>query len=122
MSDSIKILIAEDERMLLKTLEFRIKKDTYQVIAVPDGKAATEYLNSNKPSLLVTDIMMPFVNGLELVKIVKEKYPDVPIIVLSTLGQEETVMKAFDLGADDFMTKPFSPNELSIRIKKLLAK
>jgi DNA-binding response OmpR family regulator len=115
------ILIAEDERMLLKTLEFRVKKDNYTVKAVPDGKAALEFVKTTKPSLVVTDIMMPFVNGLELVQYVKQLYPDVPIIVLSTLGQEETVMKAFDLGANDFMTKPFSPNELSIRIKKLLA-
>jgi two-component system response regulator VicR len=115
------ILIAEDERMLLKTLEFRVKKDRYNVKAVSDGKAAVEFLQEKQPDLVVTDIMMPYVNGLELVQIIKEKYPSVPVIVLSTLGQEETVMKAFDLGASDFMTKPFSPNELSIRIKKLLA-
>ncbi len=73
------------------------------------------------PNLVVSDVMMPFVNGLELVKQVKDRFKnDVKVILLTSLGQEDTVMKAFDLGVDDFMTKPFSSTELTLRIKRLL--
>lgn len=64
--------------------------------------------------------MMPFISGFELVKILKERGTDAPVLMLTSLNSETAVLKAFDLGADDFMTKPFSPNELSVRIKKLL--
>lgn len=117
-----KILIAEDQTMLLKSLTFKLKHDGYEVITAADGRQAKDMILSESPDLVISDIMMPFVTGLELIKIIRdisEKY--IPIIVLSSMGSHEnTVLKAFDLGADDFMTKPFSPNELSVRVKKLL--
>lgn len=113
------ILIVEDDILLLKTLEFKMIKEGYIVVTLKNGFDAIEYLKENEPDLIVTDIMMPFINGLEIISFVRnEKKSKVPIIVLSSAGLEKTVLEAFQLGADDFVTKPFSPNELSIRIKK----
>ena len=113
------ILIVEDDILLLKTLEFKLIKEGYMVVTLKNGFDAIEYLKENEPDLIVTDIMMPFINGLEIISFVRnEKKSKVPIIVLSSAGLEKTVLEAFQLGADDFVTKPFSPNELSIRIKK----
>lgn len=116
-----KILVVEDERLLLKTIAFKLSKEGYDVKTAGDGKQAMEVFDSFQPNLVVSDVMMPFVNGLELVKRVKDKDSNgVKVILLTSLGQEDTVMKAFELGADDFMTKPFSPTELALRIKRLL--
>lgn len=116
-----RILVVEDERLLLKTIAFKLSKEGYDVKTAGDGKQAMEVFDSFQPNLVVSDVMMPFVNGLELVKRVKDKDSNgVKVILLTSLGQEDTVMKAFELGADDFMTKPFSPTELALRIKRLL--
>lgn len=114
------IQIVEDDILLLKTLAFKLTKEGYLVVTSKNGFDAVEYLKENEPDLIVTDIMMPFVNGLEIISFVRnEKKSKVPIIVLSSAGLEKTVLEAFELGADDFVTKPFSPNELIIRIKKI---
>ena len=114
------IHVVEDDILLLKTLAFKLTKDGYVVVTSKNGFDAIEYLKENEPDLIVTDIMMPFVNGLEIISFVRnEKKSKVPIIVLSSAGLEKTVLEAFELGADDFVTKPFSPNELVIRIKKI---
>lgn len=116
-----KVLIVEDERLLLKTIAFKLSKDGYDIKTACDGKEAKEIITDFLPDLVVSDVMMPFVNGLELVKFIKEfKEKEIKVILLTSLGQEDTVMKAFGLGADDFMTKPFSPTELALRITRLL--
>jgi DNA-binding response OmpR family regulator len=117
----MKILIAEDEEMMLKTMEFKLKKEGFQVVACSNGEEAMEKIASENPDIIVTDIRMPFVTGLDIVKRVKvELKLNIPIIVLSAVGLEKTVLEAFDLGADDFITKPFSPNELIVRVRRLL--
>lgn len=114
------IHIIEDDVLLLKTLAFKLTKEGYKVVTSKNGFDGIEYLKENEPDLIITDIMMPFINGLEIISFVRnEKKSKVSIIVLSSAGLEKTVLEAFELGADDFVTKPFSPNELSIRIKKL---
>jgi DNA-binding response OmpR family regulator len=119
----MKILIAEDDIMMLKTLEFKLVKEGYEVVSCSDGREAMQKILSESPDIIITDIMMPFVTGLDIVNKVKiEKELDIPIIILSAVGLEKTVLEAFELGADDFITKPFSPNELIVRIKKLLIK
>jgi two-component system response regulator VicR len=75
------------------------------------------------PDLIITDIMLPFRSGLEIISYSKEHFENIPIIVVSSLGEEEsTVVEAFNLGADDFVSKPFNPNELLVRIKRFFAK
>jgi two-component system response regulator VicR len=113
------ILIAEDDDLMRKTLEFRLKRDGHNVILAHDGREAIEKINEHMPDLVITDIMMPYSSGLEVIGAVRKKYQKrIPIIILSGMGQEEVVLEAFQLGADDYVTKPFSPNELSLRVKR----
>ncbi len=120
---SMKILIAEDEAMMLAALEKNLTDEGYEVIAVQDGSEALKVLETVTPDLILTDIMMPYTSGMELIGVVKSNSDKaIPIIVLSAMGQESVVMDAFQLGADDFITKPFNPTELSVRVKRLLMK
>ncbi|MEO6330798.1 MAG: response regulator [Ginsengibacter sp.] len=113
------ILVAEDDMIMLKTIEFRLKKDGHTVITSQDGREALRKIEEVSPELIITDIMMPFASGLEIVEAVKKREgKKIPVIVLSSMGQENVVLEAFQLGADDFITKPFSPNELSVRVKR----
>ncbi|CAN5131717.1 N/A [soil metagenome] len=115
----MKILIAEDEITLLKTIEFRMKKDGHTVLLTQDGREAISKIEEFNPDLIITDIMMPFASGLEIIQAVKKiSSKNIPVIVLSGMGQENVVLEAFQLGAADYITKPFSPNELSVRVKK----
>lgn len=121
MSDIKKIVLAEDNSTLSLLLKFRLEKEGYKLLTSEDGKKAIELIEEHKPDLILTDIMMPFISGLEVISHVRNKLDmQIPIIVFSSAGQEEIVLKAFNLGANDFMSKPFSPNELVIRIKRLL--
>lgn len=116
----MKILVVEDDEMILRTLEFRLKKDNYSVTVARDGREALEKLKSNNFNLVLTDLMLPFVTGMEVLSYIKTNLPDLPVIVLSAADEEGTIMDAFKLGADDFIAKPFSPGELSLRVKRLL--
>lgn len=119
----MKVLICEDEEMLLRALEFRLQKDGNQIITAADGKVAIEKIESENPDIIITDIMLPLETGLEIISFVRNKLKrDTPIIVLSAIGTENFILEAFRLGADDYITKPFSPNELSIRVQKLSLK
>jgi DNA-binding response OmpR family regulator len=116
----MKILIAEDDELILKIIEFRLKKDGHEVIVTKDGRDALLKINELEPDLVISDIMMPYASGLEIVSAMKSNVnKQIPIIILSSMGQEDVVLEAFKLGADDFITKPFSPNELSMRINRL---
>jgi len=116
----MKILVAEDEPMLLKTIELKLKKEGYEVIATADGREAIERIEKDVPDMVVTDIMMPYASGLEIINFIRQKMNrKTPIIILSAMEQEKVVMEAFELGADDYITKPFSLNELAIRVKRL---
>lgn len=119
----MKILVAEDEPMLLKTIELKLKKEGYEVIVTSDGRQAAEQIESANPDMVITDIMMPYVSGLELINLIRQKLNrKTPVIILSAMEQEKVVMEAFELGADDYITKPFSLNELVIRVKRLVGR
>lgn len=116
-----KIVLAEDNSILSLLLKFKLEKEGYKILVAENGKRAIELIEENNPELILTDVMMPFVSGLEVISYVRNKlHLLIPIIVFSSAGQEEMVLNAFNLGATDFMSKPFSPNELIIRIKRLL--
>jgi DNA-binding response OmpR family regulator len=116
-----KILVCDDDLLMLKAIEFKLKREMYEIVTAKDGKEAINLIETERPDIIITDLLMPFVSGLELIEYVRSNLKiTTPIVVLSKVGLEETVLKAFDLGADDYVVKPFSPNELSIRIKKLL--
>jgi two-component system, OmpR family, response regulator VicR len=120
----MKILICEDDLMTLKALEHKLKTEGYETITAHDGKQAVEMLNTRTDiDLLLTDLHMPQISGLELISHVRnEMKSNMPVIMLTRVGLEDTVLHAFELGADDYITKPFSPEELSLRIKRLLLK
>ncbi|WP_426092075.1 response regulator transcription factor [Flavobacterium sp. DSR3-2] len=121
MIDAKKIVLAEDNSIFLLLLKFRLEKEGYKILTAVNGKEAIELIEEHSPELILTDIMMPFISGLEVISHVRNKLNmQTPIIVFSSAGQEEIVLKAFDLGVTDFMSKPLSPNELVIRIKRLL--
>ncbi|WP_200978540.1 response regulator transcription factor [Echinicola sp. 20G] len=115
------ILVIEDDQLILKMVEFRLKKEGHNVSIAEDGNQGIQALEDNCPDLIITDIMVPFKSGIEIIEFAKSKYPHCPIIVLSALGEEEgTVMEAFNMGVSDFVPKPFNPNELAIRVRRLI--
>jgi len=116
------ILIAEDDELILRTIEHKLIKEGHTVILTRNGKEAIEKISELDLDLVVTDIMMPFASGIEILSAMHTIGKKKPVIVLSSMGQEEVVTDAFDLGASDFMVKPFSPNELLLRIKRLTGK
>jgi len=117
----MKILIAEDDPIMLETIKEQLKQDDYTVFGTNDGREALQAFDSFMPDLIITDILMPYTSGLELIGIIRsEKNPKIPILVLSALDEEATVLEAFSMGADDFLSKPFKPAEFNIRVKRLL--
>jgi DNA-binding response OmpR family regulator len=121
MSEVKHIVLAEDNSLLSLLLKLKLEKEGYVLHVASDGKKAIELIEEHNPELILTDIMMPFISGLELISHVRNKLTsETPIIVFSAAGQEDIVLKAFNLGATDFMSKPISPNELVIRIKRML--
>lgn len=118
-----KLLLAEDDQLLASLLMFRLQKGGYEVKHSPDGKQVKEYLSQNTPDIIVSDIMMPYFSGMELIAYVrKELKLQVPIIIISSAGNEENVLNAFELGANDFISKPVSPSELLVRVARELNK
>ena len=118
-----KLLLAEDDELLAALLSFRLKKAGYEVIQCIDGKQMKEQLNMALPDVIVSDIMMPYFSGIELVEYVrKELASSIPIIIISSAGNEENVLSAFELGANDFLSKPVSPSELLVRLQREMSK
>lgn len=115
-----KILIAEDDRNILAGLVDILKMDGYSTVIARDGDAALKQVKERNPDLLILDVMLPKVNGFEVCKRLKEQGSTVPIIILSAQGEEADKVLGLELGADDYVTKPFSPRELLVRIKAVL--
>jgi len=118
-----KLLLAEDDQLLAALLSFRLKKAGYEVIKCEDGKEMKEQLQIALPDVIVSDIMMPYFSGIELVGYVRnELASSIPIIIISSAGNEENVLSAFELGANDFLSKPVSPSELLVRLQREMSK
>lgn len=118
----MKILVCDDDEALVSMIRFKLTREQLgEVIKASDGRHAKELITAGEFDLIITDIHMPFHSGLELVSFVRQELnKSIPIIVLSAEGLESTVLQAFELGATDFVTKPFSPAELAIRVKRIL--
>lgn len=117
-----RILVAEDNRLILETVAHSLSREGYEIIKAEDGRDCMAKLETNDVDLIITDLYMPNLNGLEVIsKLNSEQKSVIPIMVLSAAGAEENVLKAFDMGADDYMVKPFSLIELNVRVKKLLS-
>jgi DNA-binding response OmpR family regulator len=115
-----KILIVEDEPNMVAGLRDNFEFEGYQVITAGDGVAGLQRALSDSPDLVVLDVMMPRMSGLDVCKQLKSKRPAIPIIMLTARGQEVDKVVGLELGADDYITKPFSIRELLARVKAVL--
>jgi DNA-binding response OmpR family regulator len=117
------ILFAEDDDLLRNSLTFYLKNNGYTVTAVNNGLEVKEQLKNNHFDLIITDLNMPFFGGMEVINFVRNELKSVaPIIVLTSFGVEKAELDAFEIGASEFISKPFSPSILKARIDKLLSK
>jgi len=117
-----RILVVDDEIYIVHILDFSLGMEGYEVITALDGEQALEKLKTEKPDLIVLDIMMPKLDGYEVCKAIKSS-PEtrhIPVILLSAKGRNVDQKLGFDVGADDYITKPFSPRKLVERINQLL--
>ena len=118
MSDK-KVLIVEDDRNLLDTLVYNVKKEGYNVVTSTDGEAAIVSAREEKPDLIILDIMLPTLNGLEVCRILRKEMTT-PILMLTARNEEVDKIIGLEIGADDYMTKPFSMRELIARLRAML--
>ena len=113
----MKILIADDEESIIEVVKIYLEKEGYSVLTALDGDTALELEIAEKPDLLILDIMLPKMSGLELCRAIER---EVPVIFLTAKTSEEDKIDGFALGADDYITKPFSPRELIARVKAVM--
>jgi two-component system alkaline phosphatase synthesis response regulator PhoP len=117
-----KILIVEDDKDIAKMLEYNLKKEGFKVITASDGEDGLDLAVRQYPDLILLDLMLPGMDGLEVCKALKKESKTglIPVIMLTAKGQESDKVVGLELGADDYVTKPFSPRELIARIKAVL--
>ena len=115
-----KILIIEDEVNMIEGLRFNLEARDYTVIASQDGETGLKRAVEEQPDLIILDLMLPGINGYEVCKKLKGSNPEIPIVMLTAKSQESDIITGLDLGADDYITKPFSILELLARINAML--
>jgi len=121
-NSSLRILIVDDEKDLVDLLSYNLEKEGYAVLRAYDGEEALKILRSRKPDLILLDLMLPGIQGMEICKIVR-KTPEtaaLPIIMLTARGEEVDRIVGLEMGADDYVTKPFSIRELLARVRAVL--
>jgi two-component system response regulator VicR len=115
-----KILIIEEDELFLKMIQFKLRFEGFLVFHSIDVARIKDDIAKQHPDLIIADISCSDNSGLATLKFLKKEYPQIPIIVLTSLyGEEEIVEKALEIGVNDFVTKPFNPNELLMRIKRI---
>ena len=113
------ILLVEDNENIISGLEYAFSKNNYNLVSKTNIKSAVEYLNVEKPELIILDVSLPDGNGFDLYKsVIKEK--EIPVIFLTARDDEDDVIKGLSLGAEDYMTKPFSTKELLVRVRNII--
>ncbi|WP_024615496.1 response regulator transcription factor [Clostridium sp. Ade.TY] len=119
MNKKNKILIVDDEIKIIEVVKAYLEKDNYEVFIATDGYSALKSYDDNKPDLIVLDLMLPDISGEEVCKILREK-SDIPIIMLTAKVDEENILNGFNIGTDDYVTKPFSPKQLLARVNAII--
>jgi len=114
------ILIVEDEPHIAHLLEVNLQLEEYQTITTETGKKAWSQVINQKPALILLDVMLPDISGIELCKRLKENQPQIPILMMSALGQSSDRIKGLKSGADDYIPKPFNLEELLLKVHKLI--
>ena len=118
------VLIADDEADIRELVSFRLEQSGYEVVVAEDGRQALDLLREVKPDLAVLDVMMPHLDGYEVTAEIRrdEDLKGTPVILLTARAQEQDVQRGFDAGADDYIRKPFSPQELRSRVESALSR
>ena len=118
----LKMLIVEDEEALLDLLKFNFNKEGYKIDTATDGETALEKILNKPPDIIILDWMLPELSGIELCRRIRKhkEHKNIPIIMLTAKGEEEDKLRGLETGADDYITKPFSINELVARVKAVL--
>ncbi len=116
---SEKILVVDDDARILKIVKHCLEKEAFQVVTAVDGESALNMVKQEQPSLVVLDLMLPKLNGYDVCRALTDQY-SIPIIILSAKGDELDRIVGFRLGVDDYMTKPFSPTELVLRVQAVI--
>jgi DNA-binding response OmpR family regulator len=120
MQKEIEIVVIEDEVDILELIEYHLTKEGYVVSGFLSTQNVQQFLEEENPSLMIIDRNLPGMEGSEFVRYLREEGYDIPIIFLTAKAKEAELEEGFDAGADDYMTKPFSPKELTLRVKALL--
>lgn len=117
-----KILAVDDEEDILELLTFNLTREGYQVVSAATGEAALKAVSGDMPDLIILDLMLPGIDGLEVARRLKNdpSAKNIPIIMLTAKGEEADIVTGLELGADDYITKPFSPRILAARVKAVL--
>ncbi len=114
-----RVLIVEDEKRMARFIRLNLEHDGFQVVEVNRGQPVLEELRQSLPDLILLDVMLPDLDGFEILKMIRE-VSDVPVIMLTAKGEEDDRVRGLELGADDYVTKPFSPRELVSRVRAVL--
>tara|TARA_B100001115_G_scaffold184008_1_gene184751 strand:- start:408 stop:1109 length:702 start_codon:yes stop_codon:yes gene_type:complete len=122
MPDSKNILVVEDDSDIRELISFNLKNEGYQVFEANDGEVGIDKARNNNPDLILLDLMLPGIQGLDVCRIIKsdQETKEIPIIMVTALGQEEDIVKGLETGADDYITKPFSIKVLIARVNAVL--
>lgn len=118
MKSSVTILVVDDESMMRNLLKKILSRDGYQVVLAESGDEALSILGKEKIDLVISDLKMPGLDGFELLKVVKDEYPEIAIIIMTAYGDTYTVKDALLLGADEYITKPFKSFEISLIVER----
>jgi DNA-binding response OmpR family regulator len=119
------VLVAEDDDQIAYLLQFMLEREGYRVVRAADGRESQRLMDEiAPPALVILDVMMPYADGFTVLAYLRAKpgWQDTPVIMLTARSQEKDIVRAFELGANDYLVKPFLPEELKARVKRLVAR
>ncbi|MGD9143801.1 MAG: response regulator, partial [Dehalococcoidia bacterium] len=114
-----RVLVVDDDKKTVELVKLYLKRDGYKVVTAYEGEEALRLAREANPDLIVLDLMLPGIDGLEICRTLRQE-SDVPIIMLTAMTTDEDKLTGLDIGADDYVTKPFSPRELAARVRTVL--
>ncbi|MDF1545013.1 MAG: response regulator [bacterium] len=118
MKEKISILIVDDEEMMRALIEKILVREGYQITTAVDGRDALEKLEAEQFQMIISDMKMPHIDGFELLKAVKQEYPETSVIIMTAYGDTYSVKDALLLGADEYITKPFKSHEITLIVER----
>jgi two-component system alkaline phosphatase synthesis response regulator PhoP/two-component system response regulator VicR len=118
----VKILVCDDERSIVRLIQVNLERQGWSVVTAYDGKEGLEKIKSEKPDIIVLDVMMPYMDGFEVLKNLRREpeTQNLPVVMLTAKAQDKDVFEGYHFGADVYLTKPFNPMELVTFIKRIL--